>query len=723
MRESEYRRNDKKPQGKFIVRRDETLSAVFGVLIFVALGIGFGKIVGVDSANDRAIQNYRLNQLPRQMEERLAKLRERDLPEDRFNAEAQRVYAALYKDAMKARPTLSANDRSRWATIRALVEKDARVYRFTPVMKESEKEARAQELAADASGEAPEFRYLPSEILVNCEAECPEKFDSSKIQGKRYAKKLVPYAIDKTWETPGWDSIDVVKHGLPDEKWDPSNPASGYLYSSKPPLLPTVMAAPYWVLNRVFGLSLKEKPFLTARILLVIYNLLPLGIAFCCLARIINLLGKSNWSKIFAFAAAIFGFFTLTYVATLNNHVPGFASISIALWAACEILCLQRNGWFRFFCAGFFGAFAVACDLPSLAFAGLLCLALLVKRPVKTIFVAIPSGLVVAAAFFATNYVAHNTFVPAYAHKRDHVALEQTLSAGKENDETLVAAAGLFDDKDWYVYVYYPAGRPRVPSSAIISHWANRTGIDRGEPSKARYAFHSTVGLRGVFSLTPIWLLSLYGIILWILFGFEGSVRDLVVKYECLGGPRYGDDDSDESDDDDLDEYPDYYVERENDPDYDPDYDCEYVDKSERHVRRSKRVSPFRNRQSAFYFRIERDKTEKALKTIRGFARTLAFIAATLTVVFFVFFLTRDQGDRNYGGICCCPRWFFPLAPILIPCMLPALELFKGSKITRAIAYLLLFWSVVSAFYPTWNPWISPWLYQLAVDGGLFQPY
>lgn len=653
MRESEYRRNDKKPQGKFIVRRDETLSAVFGVLIFVALGIGFGKIVGVDSANDRAIQNYRLNQIPRQMEERLAKLRERDLPEERINEEAKRIYAALYKDAMKARPTLSANDRSRWATIRALVEKDARVYRFTPVMKESEKEARAQELAADAPGEAPGFRYLPSEILVNCEAECPERFDSTKIQGKRYAKKLVPYAIDKTWETPGWDSIDVVKHGLPDEKWDPSNPASGYLYSSKPPLLPTVMAAPYWVLNRVFGLSLKKDPFLTTRILLVLYNLLPLGIAFCCLARIINLLGKSNWSKIFAFAAAIFGFFTLTYVATLNNHVPGFVSISIALWAACEILCLKRDGWFRFFCAGFFGAFAVACDLPSLAFAGLLCLALLIKRPGKTLFVAIPSGLVVAAAFFATNYVAHNTFVPAYAHKRDHVALEQTLSAGKENGEALVAAAELFDDKDWYVYVYYPAGRPRVPSSAMISHWANRSGIDRGEPSKARYAFHSTVGLRGVFSLTPIWLLSLFGILIWLFANDKISQSESPV--ECEG----------------------------------PDV----------------------------------SQIEKAHRAIRGFARTLALIAATLTVVFFVFFLTRDQGDRNYGGICCCPRWFFPLAPILIPCMLPALEVVRESKIRRAIAYLLLFWSVVSAFYPTWSPWVSPWLYQLAVDGGFFQPY
>ena len=666
MRESEDRRDNKKPQGKLVVRRDEALSAVFGVLIVVAMGIGFGKIVGVESANDRAIQNYRLNQLPRQMEERLAKLRERDLPEERIDEEAKRIYAALYKDAMKARPTLSANDRSRWATIRALVEKEARVYRFAPVMSDAEKEARAQELAADASGEAPGFRYLPGEILVNCEADCPEKIDSSKIQGKRYAKKLVPYAIDKTWETPGWDSIDVVKHALPDEKWDPSNPASGYLYSSKPPLLPTVMAAPYWVLNRVFGLSLKKDPFLTTRILLVLYNLLPLGIAFCCLARVINLLGRSNWSKIFAFASAIFGFFTLTYVATLNNHVPGFASISIALWAACEILCLGRNDPFRFFCAGFFGAFAVACDLPTLAFAGLLCLILLFKRPGKTLLVAIPSGLVVAAAFFATNYIAHNTFVPAYAHKRDHVALEQTLGAGKENDQEFVAAAQLFDDKDWYVYVYYPAGRPRVPKSAIVSHWANRNGIDRGEPSKARYAFHSTIGLRGVFSLTPIWLLSLYGVLIWMLGGFQLFPSESSV---------------------------------------------EYAENPDSTNRRSERSGG------------KRSEVVEARKAIGSFAWSLAFIAATLTVVFFVFFLTRDQGDRNYGGICCCPRWFFPLAPILIPCMLPALESIRNSKLGRAIAYLLLFWSVVSAFYPTWNPWISPWLYQLAVDGGFFKPY
>jgi len=37
-----------------------------------------------------------------------------------------------------------------------------------------------------------------------------------------------PYAIDKVIQQPNWDTIDMVKHG-------------GHLYSSKPPLWPTLM--------------------------------------------------------------------------------------------------------------------------------------------------------------------------------------------------------------------------------------------------------------------------------------------------------------------------------------------------------------------------------------------------------------------------------------------------------------------------------------------------
>ncbi len=630
-------------------RANLSTRALMTILIVVAVGIGFGKIVGVDSVPDRTMQNYKLAQIPKTMEERSKALRDKGVVGERYEAEMQRIYNALLADASKARPTLCANDRSRWATIRALVEKDARVYRFVPDVSEAEINARLEDLEKKGISEDGKiaFKYYPEEILVNCAAEAPERFEKKNMKAKRYVKKLVPYAIDKAWETPGWDSIDVVKHGLSDEVWRPENPSSGYLYSSKPPLLPTVMAAPYWVLHNVFGLSLVKEPFLTARILLVFYNLIPLTIAFLCLARVVDSLGASEWTKLFALASAIFGFFCLSYVATLNNHVPGFAAISIALWAACEILLNgQKSGWY-YLCAGFFGAFAVACDLPAAAFALFLCVALLAKKPKKTILCAIPAGLVVAAAFLTTNYIAHGIWTPAYAHKRDHMDLQRSLVGEKGDASDSNDVEFSFDPNDWYYYAYYPAGRPREMRYAALSHWANRTGIDKGEPSIARYAFHSTIGLRGVFSLSPIWILSIIGAIFWL---FE------------------------------------------------------------------------RRRVAGESASIDTN----AISTIEDKTRVTKLLAAmtlTLTIIFFWFFMTRDQGDRNYGGVCCSPRWFFPLAPLFAICLTPTLERCAKNRALRWIAYAALAWSVASAFYPTWTPWTSPWLYQIAVDGGLFTPY
>ena len=48
------------------------------------------------------------------------------------------------------------------------------------------------------------------------------------------------YEIDDVVAEPGWDTIDMVKHVGRD--------GQEHLYSSKPPLLATLMAAPYWVI-------------------------------------------------------------------------------------------------------------------------------------------------------------------------------------------------------------------------------------------------------------------------------------------------------------------------------------------------------------------------------------------------------------------------------------------------------------------------------------------
>jgi hypothetical protein len=42
--------------------------------------------------------------------------------------------------------------------------------------------------------------------------------------------------------------------------------------------------------------------------------------------------------------------------------------------------------------------------------------------------------------------------------------------------------------------------------------------------------------------------------------------------------------------------------------------------------------------------------------------------------------------------------------------MLPAADASASRRMARAVALVLLVLSVLSASYPTWNPWTHPWL-------------
>jgi hypothetical protein len=50
------------------------------------------------------------------------------------------------------------------------------------------------------------------------------------------------------------------------------------------------------------------------------------------------------------------------------------------------------------------------------------------------------------------------------------------------------------------------------------SYWSSgqKQGVDRGESSRRVYAFHALAGHHGIFSLTPLWLASAAGAILWL---------------------------------------------------------------------------------------------------------------------------------------------------------------------------------------------------------------
>jgi hypothetical protein len=77
-----------------------------------------------------------------------------------------------------------------------------------------------------------------------------------------------------------------------------------------------------------------------------------------------------------------------------------------------------------------------------------------------------------------------------------------------------------------------------------------------------------------------------------------------------------------------------------------------------------------------------------------------------------VFYLgMRPQPDRNYGGMTSGVRWMFWFAPLWLITMIPAADRLLRSRAGIAFAALLLTFSVLSASYPTWNPWTHPWIY------------
>ncbi len=58
-------------------------------------------------------------------------------------------------------------------------------------------------------------------------------------------------------------------------------------------------------------------------------------------------------------------------------------------------------------------------------------------------------------------------------------------------------------------------------------------------------------------------------------------------------------------------------------------------------------------------------------------------------------------------------RWMFWLAPLWLLTMLPLADVLARRRWTRGLALVLLALSVLSASYPTWNPWTHPWLMNL----------
>jgi hypothetical protein len=277
------------------------------------------------------------------------------------------------------------------------------------------------------------------------------------------------YQIDQVIKRRGWDTIDKVKH---DRAGGPE-----HFYSSKPPLLPTLLAAEYWTIRRIAGVTLERNPFYVGRIMLVLSNVVPLILFFLLLIKLVEDLGTTDFGRLFVVAVACWGTFLTTFAVTINNHLPAAISVLAAIFAVHRTMRNPKGGSNLFVLAGLSAAFAAANELPALSFLVCVTGVMFWLSPWKTALGYLPAALLIGAAAIGTNYLAHRTIQPAYAHRTA--------------------------DDNWYDYEG--------------SYWiGERKGVDRGEPSRWVYAGHVLVGHYGIFSLTPVWLLSFAGTAIWL---------------------------------------------------------------------------------------------------------------------------------------------------------------------------------------------------------------
>jgi len=266
--------------------------------------------------------------------------------------------------------------------------------------------------------------------------------------------------IEKPQQIPPLETMDMVK-------------INGRFYSSKPPLLPTCVAGVSWVVQKVSGKTFTDDPRFVSRSALILVQVIPFGILLILLRSHIFRFSDSDFARNFCMGAASMGTLLTPWTISLNNHVIAAVTGMVALHAAIRIWYDGRREWYWFSLAGFFAVFTMTIELPAGLLVIVLFFALLYKDPRRTLLFGATVGLIPLAAFFCTNYLAFGSVMP----------------------------------------VYLRINEPNGPYHYEGSYWNNPQATDALNEPKWLYVFHMLFGHHGFFLLTPLFVLSLSGIV------------------------------------------------------------------------------------------------------------------------------------------------------------------------------------------------------------------
>jgi len=258
--------------------------------------------------------------------------------------------------------------------------------------------------------------------------------------------------------------------------------ANGRILSSKPPMLPLMMAAEYATLNAFKGWKLTDRDDLRRilRVMIVTLIQIPYAIGVLFFLLLLRLFMPDHKRAalvllLLAFASPIPG-----YACQINNHTPSAAALCGALYFGLGLYSnkLKPAPW-RFAAFGLLSAFIFVTDIPMTIFPATLGLLLIVKYPRQSLLWATLGAAPLLLLHFSLMWSITGSPLPV-----------QTREA-------------MYNFRN--------------------SYWRNPIGVDGLNESRWLYLFHMNFGRFGTFLLFPL-----------LLFAVPGFVRMLANKENGL---------------------------------------------------------------------------------------------------------------------------------------------------------------------------------------------
>ncbi|GIW87687.1 MAG: hypothetical protein KatS3mg108_2011 [Isosphaeraceae bacterium] len=312
---------------------------------------------------------------------------------------------------------------------------------------------------------------------------------------------------------PGSDAslLRRVEYMLAPASWKEGE-ARDRVYSSKPPLLPTLIAGMLLPARLVTGVPLETMVFRQKREprnveelvevepgrfetrrrtdtergyaefpayvyyfkpILLLWNVLPFGLSLVLYRRLLDRHAANDWTWFYCLFAAAWGTYLFAFGQTLNNHTVAAWSAFFAVYALIRIVADGRTERRYYAAAGFFAAFAAANEIPAALLTLSILVILLVRSPGSTLRASVPAAAIPTVAFLTTQLLAFGQFMPVY----EEFGTRSYLYEGSYWATPLEFDAFNVDPEPWPVYL-----------------------------------FHMTFGHHGIFSLTPIVLLAVGGL-------------------------------------------------------------------------------------------------------------------------------------------------------------------------------------------------------------------